>query len=105
MNAEKVKAKMDKEVEIRKLIAKLDRGLSGLQLTLNKLFSEVYNTTTSSCTVELDEEDCCADGFHGKSYDVFKEHLESVLSKEAEEESTRLDSVKEAEARSYDKDE
>ena len=57
MNAKETKAKMDREVEIRKLLAKLDRGLSGLQLTLNKLFSEVYNTTTSSCTVELTEEE------------------------------------------------
>jgi len=71
MNAEQTKAKMDREVEIRKLLAKLDREMSGLQTTLKNLFNEVYNTTTSSCTIELSEDE--ADGFHGKSYAAYKE--------------------------------
>jgi tRNA(Phe) wybutosine-synthesizing methylase Tyw3 len=53
MNAEQTKAKMDREVKIRKLIAKLDREIFGLRTTLSKLQSAVYNTTTSSCTIEL----------------------------------------------------
>ena len=68
MNAENVKAKMDREVEIRKLLAKLDRGMSGVQTTLKELFVEVHSSTTSSCTIELTEEEVDADGFHGKSY-------------------------------------
>ena len=81
MNAKETKAKMDREVKLRKLIAKLDREIFGARITLTELQQAVYNENTYSCSVELTEEegDCCADGFHGKSYEAFKKHLESVV--------------------------
>jgi len=77
MNAKETKAKMDREVKLRKLIAKLDREIFGARITLTELQQAVYNENTYSCSVELTEED--PDGFHGKSYEAFKEHLESVV--------------------------
>ena len=53
MNAKELKRKMDREVDIRKLLAKLDREISAQQQTINKLFSAVHDDTTSSCTIEL----------------------------------------------------
>ena len=85
MNAKETKAKMDREVKLRKLIAKLDREIFGARITLTELQQAVYNENSYSCSVE-------PDGFHGKSYEAFQE-------------STRLDSVKEAEERSYENDE
>jgi hypothetical protein len=66
MNAKETKAKMDREVKLRKLIAKLDREIFGARITLTELQQAVYNENTYSCTIELTEED--PDGFHGKSY-------------------------------------
>ena len=57
MNAEQTKAKMDRNVEIRKLLAKLDRELFGLRTTLSALQREVHNESTVECTIELS--DCC----------------------------------------------
>ena len=53
MNAEKVKAKMDREVKLRKLIAKLDREIFALRGTLNELQHALDNDSTVSCTIEL----------------------------------------------------
>ena len=77
MNAKETKAKMDREVKLRKLTAKLDREIFGARITLTELQQAVYNENSYSCSVELTEED--PDGFHGKSYEAFKEHLESVV--------------------------
>ena len=81
MNAEETKAKMDKWVEARKLIARLDREIFGVRRTIMYLRNAMDDENSYSCSVELTEEegDCCADGFHGKSYEAFKEHLESVV--------------------------
>jgi len=84
MNAEETKAKMDKWVETRKLLAKLDREISSIRTTLKELDLAVNGENSCECTIELSEDE--ADGFHGKSYEAFKE-------------------IMEAEARSYDKDE
>ena len=83
MNAKETKAKMDREVKLRKLIAKLDREIFGARITLTELQQAVYNENSYSCSVELTEED--PDGFHGKTYEAFKKHLEAQLEKEAEE--------------------
>jgi hypothetical protein len=83
MNAKELKAKMDREVEIRKLVAKLDREIFVLKDTLKELRDAVDYDNTYSCTIELTEED--PDGFHGKTYEAFKKHLEAQLEKEAEE--------------------
>ena len=77
MNAKETKAKMDREVKLRKLTAKLDREIFEARITLTELQQAVYNENSYSCSVELTEED--PDGFHGKSYEAFKEHLESVV--------------------------
>jgi hypothetical protein len=74
MNAKETKAKMDREVELRKLIAKLDRELFGLRNTLTALQKAVHYESTVECTIELTEED--PDGFHGKSY---SDYLKSCL--------------------------
>ena len=74
MNAKETKAKMDRNVEIRKLLAKLDRELFGLRMTLSALQRKVLNESTVECTIELTEED--QDGFHGKSY---KDYQKSCL--------------------------
>jgi len=85
MNAKETKAKMDRVVETRKLIAKLDRELFGVHQTLRKLQQAVDYENSYSCSVELTEEasrldsQIEADGFHGKSYEAFKEHLKSVV--------------------------
>ena len=98
MNAKETKAKMDREVKLRKLIAKLDREIFGARITLTELQQAVYNENSYSCSIELEDESCStqtfkdADGFHGKSYEAFQESM-------------RLDSVKEAEERSYENDE
>ena len=70
MNAKETKAKMDRNVEIRKLLAKLDRELFGLRMTLSALQRKVLNESTVECTIELTEED--QDGFHGKSYSDYQ---------------------------------
>ena len=77
MNAEETKAKMDKWVEARKLIARLDREIFGVRRTIMYLRDAMDDGNSYSCSVELTEED--PDGFHGKSYEAFKEHLESVV--------------------------
>ena len=79
MNAKETKAKMERWVEVRKLIAKLDREIFVLKDTLKELRDAVNYENTYSCSIELTEED--PDGFHGKSYEAFKEHLESVVEK------------------------
>jgi len=81
MNAKETKAKMDRWVEVRKLLAKLDREIFGVRTTLKELEIAMDYENSYSCSVELTEEegDCCADGFHGKSYEAFKKHLESVV--------------------------
>ena len=82
MNAKETKAKMDRVVETRKLIAKLDRELFGVHQTLRKLQQAVDYENSYSCSVELTEEEqeiASIDGFHGKSYEAFKKHLESVV--------------------------
>jgi len=79
MNAKETKAKMDRWVEVRKLIAKLDREIFGVRTTLKELELAMDYENSYSCSVELTEED--PDGFHGKSYEAFKEHLESVVQK------------------------
>tara|TARA_Y100001951_G_scaffold79624_1_gene67451 strand:- start:473 stop:766 length:294 start_codon:yes stop_codon:yes gene_type:complete len=89
MNAKEVQAKMERNVEIRKLIAKLDREISGLQTTLNELYTAVHDENTNKCTIELSEKemDCCGsretivvyedpDGFHGKSYSDYLKGVE-----------------------------
>ena len=86
MNAKETKAKMERWVEVRKLIAKLDREIFVLKDTLKELRDAVDYDNTYSCTIELTEED--PDGFHGKSYEAFKEHLESVV--EAKDEKTEV---------------
>ena len=57
MNAKETKAKMDRNVEIRKLLAKLDRELFGLRTTLSALQREVHHESTIECSIELS--DCC----------------------------------------------
>ena len=69
MNAKETKAKMDKLVEVRKLIAKLDREIFSVRATLKELGQAVAYQNSCKCTVELTEEE--ADGFHGKSYEDF----------------------------------
>ena len=69
MNAKETKAKMDKLVEVRKLIAKLDREIFSVRATLKELGQVVAYQNSCKCTVELTEEE--ADGFHGKSYEDF----------------------------------
>ena len=82
MNAKETKAKMDREVELRKLIAKLDRELFGLRITLSALQKTVHNESTVECTIELTAEEYAdnlnnlVDGFHGKSY---KDYQKSCL--------------------------
>ena len=71
MNAKETKAKMDKWVEVRKLLARLDREIFGLCRTLKELEIAMEDENTCSCSVELTEEE--ADGFHGKSYKDFKD--------------------------------
>jgi len=71
MNAKETKAKMDKWVEVRKLLAKLDREIFELRTTLKELEVAMGDKNSYSCTVELTEED--PDGFHGKSYKDFKD--------------------------------
>jgi len=83
MNAKETKAKMDRWVEVRKLIAKLDREIFGVRTTLKELELAMEYENSYSCSIELTEED--PDGFHGKTYEAFKKHLEAVLEKEAEE--------------------
>mgnify|MGYP003146636418 CR=1 FL=1 len=68
MNAKETKAKMERWVEVRKLLAKLDREIFVLKDTLKKLDDAVNYENTYSCTIELTEEEVDADGFHGKSY-------------------------------------
>ena len=98
MNAEETKAKMDKWVEARKLIARLDREIFGVRRTIMYLRNAMDDENSYSCSIELEDESCStqtfkdADGFHGKSYEAFQESM-------------RLDSVKEAEERSYENDE
>ena len=80
MNAKELKRKMDREVDIRKLLAKLDRENSGVQLTINKLFSAVHDDTTSSCTIELtdivqEEEEMEQSGFEPPICFVCNEEL------------------------------
>ena len=80
MKAKELKAKMDREVEIRKLVAKLDRESSEQQIIINKLFNAVYDTTTSSCTVELtdteqEEAEMMQSGFEPAICFVCKEEL------------------------------
>ena len=70
MNAKETKAIMDRSVKIRKLLAKLDRELFGLRMTLSALQRKVLNESTVECTIELTEED--SDGFHGKSYSDYQ---------------------------------
>jgi hypothetical protein len=53
MNAKETKAKMDKVVNIRKLLAKLDREIFALRGTLNELQHALDNDSTVSCTIEL----------------------------------------------------
>ena len=53
MNAKETKAKMDKVVNIRKLLAKLDREIFALRGTLNELQPALDNDSTVSCTIEL----------------------------------------------------
>jgi len=57
MNAKETKEQMDRNVEIRKLLAKLDRELFGLRNTLSALQRAVHNDSTVECTIELS--DCC----------------------------------------------
>ena len=83
MNAKETKAKMDRWVEVRKLIAKLDREIFGVRTTLKELELAMEYENSYSCSIELTEED--PDGFHGKTYEAFKKHLEAQLEKEAEE--------------------
>ena len=71
MNAKETKVKMDKWVEVRKLLARLDREIFGLRTTLKELEIAMEDKNSYSCTVELTEED--PDGFHGKSYKDFKD--------------------------------
>jgi hypothetical protein len=64
MNAKETKAKMDKVVNIRKLLAKLDREIFALRGTLNELQHALDNDSTVSCTIELTdievkECECC----------------------------------------------
>jgi|TARA_Y100000310_G_scaffold48417_1_gene44882 hypothetical protein len=88
MNAKETKAKMDRVVETRKLIAKLDREIFGVHTTLRKLQKAMDYENSYSCSIELTEEasrldsQIEADGFHGKSYKDFKEHLKSVVGAE-----------------------
>ena len=83
MNAKETKAKMERWVEVRKLIAKLDREIFGVRTTLKELELAMEYENSYSCSIELTEED--PDGFHGKTYEAFKKHLEAQLEKEAEE--------------------
>jgi len=73
MNAKETKAKMDKWVEVRKLLAKLDREIFSVRATLRELEQAVAYKNSCKCTVELTEEE--ADGFHGKSYSDYEESL------------------------------
>ena len=57
MNAKETKAIMDRSVKIRKLLAKLDRELFGLRMTLSALQRKVLDESTVECTIELSEED------------------------------------------------
>ena len=59
MNAKETKEQMDRNVEIRKLLARLDRELFGLRTTLSVLQRAVHNDSTVDCTIELT--DCCED--------------------------------------------
>ena len=59
MNAKETKEQMDRNVEIRKLLAKLDRELFGLRTTLSVLQRAVHYESTVDCTIELT--DCCED--------------------------------------------
>jgi hypothetical protein len=82
MNAKETKAKMDRWVEVRKLLAKLDREIFGVRTTLKELEIAMDYENSYSCSVELTEEEqeiASIDGFHGKSYEAFKKHLESVV--------------------------
>ena len=85
MNAKETKAKMDRWVEVRKLLAKLDREIFGVRTTLKELEIAMDYENSYSCSIELTEEASRldsqneADGFHGKSYEAFKKHLESVV--------------------------
>jgi len=98
MNAKETKAKMDREVKLRTLLVKLNQQFSRVQETLANLQRAVYNESTVESIIELTDEELWdsyiepADGFHGKSYAAYQE-------------SVRLDSAKEAEARSYERDE
>jgi len=69
MNAKETQAKMDREVDLRKLVAKLDREIFGVRTTLTELQKAVHYNTTIECTIE-------PDGFHGKSYEAFKAAME-----------------------------
>ena len=69
MNAKETKAKMDKWVAVRKLLARLDREIFGLCRTLKELEVVMEDENSCKCTVELTEEE--ADGFHGKSYSAW----------------------------------
>jgi hypothetical protein len=81
MNAKETKAKMDKWVEVRKLLAKLDREIFSVRATLRELEQAVAYKNSCKCTVELEDESCStqmikdADGFHGKSYSDYEESL------------------------------
>ena len=62
MNAKETKAKMDRIVKIRILLAKLDREIFALRGTLNELQHALDNDSTVSCTIELtdiEEGQCC----------------------------------------------
>ena len=61
MNAKETKAKMDRNVEIRKLLAKLDRELFGLRTTLSVLQRAVHHESTVECSIELSEEEACCE--------------------------------------------
>ena len=71
MNAKETKAKMDRNVDIRKLLAKLDRELFGLRMTLSALQRKVLNESTVECTIELTDDKpyqkpCLADTVEAK---------------------------------------
>ena len=89
MNAKETKAKMDRLVEARILIAKLDRELFGVRTTLRNLQKAMDYENSYSCSIELSEEalrldsQIEADGFHGKSYKDYEKSClaDTVVSK------------------------
>jgi len=69
MNAKETKAKMDKWVEVRKLLARLNKEIFELCSTLKELEIAMEDENSCKYSVELTEEE--ADGFHGKSYSAW----------------------------------